>query len=250
MSEVLRLERVSYQIGGMVLTDDVSLSLQPGERRGLLGPNGAGKTTLMNLVAGVYRPTAGRIFLRGQDISDWPTHHRAQSGIARTFQVTNLLPTMTVEENLALAVGAGSSGRRNAIRGWRKLDPVWDHVGDIVSRSHLGPIARKPVGELPYGEQRKLEVAVAVARPASVVLLDEPGAGLTATEAEELIQLVFELGDEVAVILVDHDVDLVLRLSTSVTVLDRGRVVTEGSPEDMRTSSLFRQVYAGGLADA
>jgi ABC-type branched-subunit amino acid transport system ATPase component len=250
MTDALRLENVTYRVGGMVLTRDVSLALKPGERRGLLGPNGAGKTTLINLIAGVSRPDSGRILLGDADITDWPAHRRARAGVARTFQITNLLPTMTVEENLAIAVGAELQGRRHPFRRWRSLRGVWDRVDEIMESSQLTAIARKQVAQLPYGEQRKLEVAVAVARSASVVLLDEPGAGLTAGEAEELIELVFGLGDDVAVILIDHDLDLVLRLATQVTVLELGAVVAEGTPEEMRESDVFRQVYSGGMASA
>lgn len=246
----LELEDLCFHVGGLALTNNVSMQIQPGERRGLMGPNGAGKTTLMNLIAGQLRPSSGRVLLNGRDVTSSSAHRMARAGVARTFQVTNLLPTHTVAENLALAVASESGGRRSPIRGWRRMRSVWETVDELVERGGLEPVATTKVAELPYGIQRKLEIVVSLARPASVVLLDEPGAGLSTEEAEELIELVFELGDDIAVVFIDHDVELVLQLATSVTVLDLGRVVAEGTPREMRGSPVFQQIYLGAPAHA
>ena len=246
----LELHDLCFHVGGLALTDKVCMQIQPGERRALMGPNGAGKTTLLNLIAGLIRPTSGQVILNGRDVTSSSAHRMARAGVARTFQVTNLLPTHTVAENLALAVASEHGARRSPIRGWRRMRAVWDAVDELVERGSLGSVAGTVVAELPYGTQRKLEIVVAVARPASVVLLDEPGAGLSTEEAEELIELVFELGDDIAVVFIDHDVELVLHLATSVTVLDLGAVVAEGTPQEMRDSSIFQQIYLGAPADA
>jgi branched-chain amino acid transport system ATP-binding protein len=242
----LVLDHVSFAIGGVTLTDDVSLVLERGERMALIGPNGAGKTTLMNLVSGVHRPTSGRVLLGGADVTRWSVHRRARAGLARTFQITNLLPTRTVEENLAVAVGARHRRRGSVLRSWRSVRDVWAPVGALVERAGLADIRAARVGDLPYGEQRKLEIVVAVARPAKVVLLDEPGAGLTSREAESLLELVFDLGEDIAVLFVDHDLDLVRRLATRMTLLDLGTVVAEGAPADVEGAERFRQIYLEG----
>jgi branched-chain amino acid transport system ATP-binding protein len=246
----LVLDSVSKQFGGVQINRDVSLRLEPGERRALIGPNGAGKSTLLNLAAGMLRPTSGRVLLDGRDVTRLPAYRRARRGLARTFQVTNLLPALTVSENLALAVGAGVAQRCNPVLPWRRLRGVWSHVDELLERSRLGDERDTPVAMLPYGHQRRLEILTAVARPCSVILLDEPGAGLTSEETEELMRLVFGLGDDLAVLFIDHDLELCLRLATRVTVLHLGEVVTEGTPDEIRKSAVLDDIYVGGSAHA
>jgi branched-chain amino acid transport system ATP-binding protein len=247
---VLELDKVCMQIGGVHITRDVSLSLAPGERRALIGPNGAGKTTLMNMAAGVLRPTSGRVRLGGRDVTGMPVHRRARRGLARTFQITNLFPAMTVGENLAIAVQAGSSRRFDALRPWSRAKAVWAEVDDLLERGGLVAIRDTPVGQLAYGAQRRLEIVAAVARPSSVILLDEPGAGLSSEETEVLLDLVFGLDPELAVMFIDHDVELAFRMATHVTLLNLGEVVGEGSPADVRAMPVFSQIYLGGADHA
>jgi branched-chain amino acid transport system ATP-binding protein len=246
----LALENVTKGIGGVVITRDVSLRLEPGERRALLGPNGAGKTTLMNIAAGYLRPSSGRVLLGDRDVTRMAPYRRARHGLARTFQITNLLPALTVAENLALAVQSESAQRWNPVRSWRGLRPVWQQVDDLLERAHLQDVRDTAVSELPYGRQRRLEIIVAIARPSSVILLDEPGAGLASDEAEELMELVFGLGDDLAVLFIDHDVELALRLATRVTVLHLGSVVAEGTPDEIRASGALEEIYLGTATNA
>jgi len=241
----LVLDRICKQIGGAEINREISVQLEPGDRRALIGPNGAGKTTLFNIAAGLVPPTSGRVMLRGRDVTHTPAHRRARRGLARTFQITNLMPALTVAENLALAVQAGSRQCWNPVRPWRKLGFVWAKVGELLERGHLGDVRDTAVASLPYGRQRTLEIIVAVARPSSVILLDEPGAGLSSEETEELMQLVFGLGSELAVMFIDHDLDLCLRLATAVTVLHLGEVVAEGSPGEIRSSGVLDEIYLG-----
>jgi branched-chain amino acid transport system ATP-binding protein len=250
MTEVLHLDRLSKHIGGVQINRDVTVRLAAGERRALIGPNGAGKTTLMNMAAGVMRPTTGRVLLGGHDVTRVPVHRRARRGLARTFQITNLLPAMTVGQNLALAAQVGSAARFDPVRAWSRARPVWQRVDELLEQGGLGAIRDVPVGQLPYGQQRRLEIVVAVARPCSVILLDEPGAGLSSEETEELLTLVFGLDPELAVMFIDHDVDLAFRLATQVTVLHLGEVVAEGSPAEVRSSSILNDIYLGGGAHA
>jgi branched-chain amino acid transport system ATP-binding protein len=241
----LVLDGVSKHIGGVEIVRDVSLSLQPGDRRALVGPNGAGKTTLMNIAAGFMRPSSGGVRLNGRDVTRLAPHRRARRGLARTFQITNLLPALTVAQNIALAVQSETRHRWNPVRPWTGLRSVWQEVDELLETGHLTDVRGTQVGSLPYGLQRRLEILVAVARPSSVILLDEPGAGLSSEETEELMTLVFGLGSDLAVLFIDHDVDLALRLATDVTVLHLGQVVSEGSPDEIRASGALDEIYLG-----
>jgi branched-chain amino acid transport system ATP-binding protein len=199
----------------------------------------------MNIAAGFLRPSAGRVVLGDRDVTRMAPYRRARRGLARTFQITNLLPALTVAENLALAVQSESRQRWNPVRGWRGVAPIWSEVDELLDRADLHDVRDTRVRELPYGRQRRLEIIVAIARPSSVILLDEPGAGLASDEAEELMELVFGLGSELAVLFIDHDVELALRLATRVTVLHLGGVVAEGTPEEIRRSGVLDDIYLG-----
>jgi branched-chain amino acid transport system ATP-binding protein len=250
VTAVLELVNVSKQIGGVHISRDVSVSLAPGERRALLGPNGAGKTTLMNIAAGALRPTSGVVRLGGADVTRMPVHRRARRGLARTFQITNLLPSMTVAENLAIAVQVSHTRRADPLRPWSSSRAVWARVDDLLERGALTRIRDVPVGRLAYGEQRRLEIVTAVATPSMVILLDEPGAGLTSEETEELLTLVFGLDPELAVLFIDHDVELAFRMATHVTLLSLGEVVVEGTPDEVRRSQVLHEIYPGVDAHA
>ena len=247
---VLELDQVCMQIGGVQINRDVSVTLRPGDRRALVGPNGAGKTTLMNMAAGVLRPTSGRVRLGGRDVTSMPVHRRARRGLARTFQITNLFPAMTVAENLAIALQVADPRRLDPLRPWSRARRLWSRVDELLEQSALTAIKDTRVGELAYGDQRRLEIVAAVARPCSVILLDEPGAGLSSEETETLLDLVFGLDPELAVLFIDHDVDLALRLATDVTLLNLGEVVAEGTPAEVRAMPVFSEIYLRGPADA
>lgn len=245
MTKALELDGVCLKIGGVHLTRDVSVSLAPGERRALIGPNGAGKTTLMNLAAGVLRPSSGRVRLSGADVTRLPVHRRARRGLARTFQITNLMSSMTVAENLAIAVQAERWRRLDPLRPWSGSSRVWEQVERLLEQGGLTTIKDVPVGQLAYGEQRRLEIVTAVATPCSVILLDEPGAGLTSEETEELLTLVFGLDPELAVMFIDHDVELAFRMATHVTLLNFGEVVAEGLADEVRALPVLHEIYTG-----
>jgi branched-chain amino acid transport system ATP-binding protein len=204
----------------------------------------------MNMAAGVLRPTSGRVRLGGHDVTRMPVHRRARRGLARTFQITNLFPAMTVAENLALAVQAGSARGFDPVRPWSGARATWARVDDLLERGGLTAIRDVPVGQLAYGQQRRLEIVVAVARPCSVILLDEPGAGLSTDETEELLTLVFGLDPQLAVMFIDHDVELAFRMATHVTLLNFGEVVAEGSPDEVRAMPVLSEIYLGVSADA
>ncbi|MEO7126604.1 MAG: ABC transporter ATP-binding protein [Nakamurella sp.] len=245
MTAALALENISKRIGGIHINDDVTIRMQPGERRALIGPNGAGKTTLLNMAAGLLAPTSGRVFMSGTDVTRLPPYRRARRGMARTFQITNLLPGLTVAENLALSVQSESPQRANPLRRWGSLREVWDRVDELLAQAKLTDVRDVRVSSLPYGQQRKLEIIVAVARPCSVILLDEPGAGLSSADAEEILTLVFGLGPELTVMFIDHDIELAFRLATHVTVLHLGQVVADGTPDEVRAGDILDEIYLG-----
>jgi branched-chain amino acid transport system ATP-binding protein len=250
MTETLVLDGISKRIGGVQINEDVTIRLAPGERRALIGANGAGKTTLLNMAAGLMPPTSGRVLLHGKNVTALPAHRRARLGLARTFQITTLVGSMTVAQNVALAVQAPLLSRGHPLRSWSRLAGVWDRVYELLDAARLTERATTVVAELPYGEQRRLEIVIAAATRPSVVLLDEPGAGLTTQETEELLQLVFDVAADLTVLFIDHDVDLALRLATSVTVLHQGRVLQEGTPTQTRNSGVLDDIYLRGAARA
>jgi branched-chain amino acid transport system ATP-binding protein len=242
---VLVLSDIVVAFGALRAVDGASLSVRQGERRAVIGPNGAGKTTLFNAVTGVLKPTAGRIVFEGSDITHAPPHRRARRGIARTFQITNLFPTLTVEENLVLAL-RGQSRRKFSLFGRSGLDAAEDaEVAQALTLSRLSARRATPVKELSYGEQRQLEMALAVACKPRLLLLDEPAAGLSPGERSLVAEIIRSLPRELTVLLIEHDMDLALGIVDYVTCLHEGRVLVEGVPAEIRGNAQVQEVYLG-----
>ena len=240
---VLRTEGLTKRFGATVAVDDVDFSLPAGELRGLIGPNGAGKSTFVALLAGLLRPSAGEIYLHGERVTDLPVHARARRGIALSLQVESLFSSLTVVENV---VGALSGGEGIPNPFGRYDDPdVVDRAHEILARVGLGERAERDVGDLSHGEQKLLELALALATDPSILLLDEPVAGLSGRETATVAGLIEELRSECSVVLVEHDVDLVLRLADRITVLHDGRVLAEGTPDEVAADETVGRVYLG-----
>jgi branched-chain amino acid transport system ATP-binding protein len=248
---VLQTHALHKRFGGITATQDVSLRLQRGARHALIGPNGAGKTTLINQLTGMLAPSSGRVELMGQDITRMAPHRRVGLGLVRTFQINQLFATLTPLQSLALAVAS----RRDAARRW------WQPVGAdaainedcdaLLLQFHLTQHANRPTRELPYGKRRLLEIALAVAQRPSVLLLDEPAAGVPAAERQDILATVAALPADVAVLLIEHDMDLVFSFATWITVLVNGAVLTEGPPAQIAADPQVRAVYLGtGHANA
>ncbi len=226
-------------------TNNVNLALAAGARHALIGPNGAGKTTLINLLTGVLAPTAGRITLQGQDISDLPPHQRVRRGLVRTFQINQLFDSMSPLQTLALVVSQhlGLGGRW-----WPRLGQdrqVIQRAESLLSQFHLEDVMNQTTREMPYGKRRLLEIAIALACEPRVLLLDEPVAGVPAGEREELLATVAALPPDVSVLLIEHDMDLVFSFARRMTVLVNGTVLTEGTPEQIAHDPRVRDVYLG-----
>ena len=242
---VLRTRGLVKRFGGITATDDVSLEIRRGARHALIGPNGAGKTTLINLLTGVLEPTAGRVELMGRDITALAPHRRVGLGLVRTFQINQLFGTLTPLQSLALAV----SCRVDAARRW------WQPMGAdaavaaeceaLLAQFRLQDHADQPTRELPYGKRRLLEIALAVALKPTVLLLDEPAAGVPAGERADILATVATLPSDVSVMLIEHDMDLVFSFATRLTVLVNGAVLTEGTPQEIASDARVKAVYLG-----
>jgi ABC-type branched-subunit amino acid transport system ATPase component len=245
MPFALETAGVSKNFGGIYAANDVSLHIEKGARHALIGPNGAGKTTLINLLTGVLRPSAGRIFLQGRDITDLASHRRVGLGLARTFQINQLFGDLTPLETIGLAVsermGSGSDWARVA----GSKPQVDAQIVDILERFHLADVMLERTATLPYGKQRLLEIALAIACRPQVLLLDEPAAGVPEDERHEILASVAALPRDVTVLFIEHDMDLVFSFAERISVLVNGAVFTEGSPEEVARDARVKAVYLG-----
>jgi branched-chain amino acid transport system ATP-binding protein len=242
---MLQLENVVVQFGALRAVDGVSLSLQHGERRAIIGPNGAGKTTLFNAITGVTIPTEGRVVVEGMDLTKAPPHLRARRGIGRTFQITNLFPNLTIAENMRIAI-RGLARSKFSLFGGDRL-PAVDHerVDQALAISRLGGRRNVIVSELSYGEQRQLEIAMALVMHPRLLLLDEPAAGLSATERTYVAEILSALPRDLTMVLIEHDMELALGLVDFVTVMFNGRVLVEDTPDRIRQNEQVQEVYLG-----
>lgn len=250
MSDLFRVEGLSKSFGGLAVSRNISLTMSAGERLALIGPNGAGKTTFVNLVTGQLRPSAGRIVLNGEDVTNLGAVRRVRKGLVRTFQVTRLFSDMTPEEHVALTV-LQREGKASRILGrFPGNSEVADEVGDLLGALGLIEVARRKVREIAYGQQRLLEMAIALALRPKVLLLDEPGAGVPSSETYRIEQALERLPPSLAVLMIEHDMDLVFRFARRVAVLAAGEIIFEGAPSDVAANEKVREAYLGNYAHA
>ena len=247
MSEpvALRTEGLCKRFGSLEVARDISISLPLGARHALIGPNGAGKTTLVNLITGQLRPDSGRIVLDGTDVTRFSTAARVKAGLARTFQINSLFPDLAPIEAVTLAVceRAGTAGQF-----WRGLSAHGDSIDEayaILSRLGLGDVATRRTRTLAYGQQRLLEIALALATRPKVLLLDEPAAGVPKGESAELFRVIAELPKDISVLFIEHDMGIVFSFASRIVVLVSGGVLLEAEPEVIRTDPRVREVYLG-----
>jgi branched-chain amino acid transport system ATP-binding protein len=241
----LRLERVSKAFGGLRAVDAVELAVRPGERRALIGPNGAGKTTLFNLVAGALPVTAGRIELFGRDVTRMPAHRRAALGLTRTFQVSNLFASLSVLENCLLAVQALTAAKFVMHRPLARDAALRARAEETLAAVGLADRAAAIVRNLSHGEQRQLEIGLALAGRPRVLLLDEPTAGLSPAESAAMARLLGRLDPAITVLIIEHDMDIALEVARHVTVLHYGRVIADGTRDAVRADPTVREIYLG-----
>ncbi len=245
MTIVLETIDLTKRFAGIVATNNVSLQITKGGRHALIGPNGAGKTTLIDLLTGVQRPTGGRILLDGDDISGLPTHERVRRGIVRTFQINQLFGDLTPLETLGLAV---SERRGQGLDWWRIVGTRPDLITEVVNileHFRLTDVINERTAVLPYGKQRLLEIAVAIACRPRVLLLDEPAAGVPEDERHEILAAVAALPADVTVLLIEHDMDIVFSFADRISVLVSGALFAEGSPDEIARDPRVKAVYLG-----
>jgi branched-chain amino acid transport system ATP-binding protein len=242
---LLEISGLRKSFAGLQVTRDVSLALGPGARVGLIGPNGAGKTTLINLITGVLAPDAGSVRLKGEDVSTLSQPQRVKRGLARTFQITQLAPDLPVRRQVELAIHTrlGSAGRL-----WRPLD-AWTAVRAeaqrILDALQLGTRAEQAPVQLAYGDQRLVEIALAMALQPAVLLLDEPMAGVPSGERRVILDALATLPADLAILMIEHDMDLVFSFADRIVVLADGAVLAEGAPQDIRRDAAVRAAYLG-----
>ncbi len=241
----LSLAGVSKAFGGLRAVDAVSLEIQPGERRAIIGPNGAGKTTLFSLISGEQPVTAGRITLFGRDVTGLAPHRRAALGLGRTYQITNLFPRLTALDNCLLAVQALSPAKFHLHRPASRYGALFERAAAALAAVGLGDRAHTAVRNLSHGEQRQLEIALALAGRPRVLLLDEPCAGLAPAEREMMAALLRRLDPALTVLIIEHDMDIALEVAQHVTVLHYGRVIADGPRDAVKADPTVREIYLG-----
>lgn len=245
MSTVLSVNGLVKRFGGLLATDDVTITLKDGEVHAIIGPNGAGKSTLINQICGDLRSDAGSVAILGEDVTQMPPHQRVRRGLGRTFQVTNLLSESTVAENLALAVQAGNAGSYRILDRFLARRPIWNRVEGLLAGSTLEARAGVVVGDLSHGERKQLELLVALAREPRFLLLDEPMAGLGHVESQEMIERLRQTVSRIPILLIEHDMDAVWALADRVSVLVYGRIIATGTVEQIRSDPAVREAYLG-----
>lgn len=246
-TKALRIEGLSKNFGGLNILDELSLSVEHGERRAIIGPNGAGKTTLFNVIAGDLPASKGSIFLFGEDVTKMPNHQRARRGLARSYQKNNLFMNLSVLDNLILVL------QKKHNHGWNwfknRIPKVFPHLykeaasfldtWNLTQKSHI------KVNELSYGEQREIEILLGVAAAPKLILLDEPTAGMSVAETQRMLKFLETFPADMTMLIIEHDMELVFGLADRITVLYYGKVLAEGTPEEIRTDSRVREVYLG-----
>ncbi|WP_374829495.1 ABC transporter ATP-binding protein [Paenochrobactrum pullorum] len=248
MSTIFEVSNLRKNFGGLAVTNDVSISIAKGERVALIGPNGAGKTTFVNLVTGNLVPSSGYVSLNDKDITHLSAMQRVKRGLVRSFQVTRLFYEMTPEEHVALAI-LQRDGKTSRIFGnYRHMAAVMDETHEILHILGLSELAQLRVSEIAYGQQRLLEIALALALRPKVLLLDEPAAGVPQSETARIEQALDELPSDLAVIMIEHDMELVFRFAKRVIVLAAGAVIFDGLPEDVVQDAQVRAAYLGSYA--
>ncbi len=245
MTAALHVEGLNRSFGALHVTRDVDLTLERGARRALIGPNGAGKTTLVNLITGVLRPSSGSVRLNGDDITATSQAERARRGLARTFQINQLFRGLTVLENLCMTIGERDGECNNLWRAAGAKRSVIDEALDHLDSLRLVDDALKLVRELPYGRQRLVEIAIALAQRPRVLLLDEPAAGVPSSESHLILDVVAGLDPDIAVLIIEHDMDVVFRFAREITVLVQGAVFTHGTPDEIMRNEQVKAVYLG-----
>jgi branched-chain amino acid transport system ATP-binding protein len=241
----LRIENLSKNFEGLLAVEDVSLRVNPGERRVMIGPNGAGKTTLFNLIAGNLLPTSGRVFFHGEDITRLPCHRRAHRGIARTYQITNLFFNLSVIDNLVLAAAALEKTKFSLFRPITSYRHLYEKGLELLSWIGMEETRDELVKNLSYGVQRQVEILLALTKDPWLLLLDEPTAGLSPAEASLMVDILKRLPSNITFLIIEHDMDVAFELAEYITVLHYGKVIADGSVDSIKANRTVQEIYLG-----
>jgi branched-chain amino acid transport system ATP-binding protein len=241
----LEVRDLHKRFGGVEAVGGVSLCVAAGERRVLIGPNGAGKTTLFHSIAGTHLPSAGRVLLFGRDITRLAPYSRARAGLARTFQITNLFPNLTVLENVLLAVAAAADLGPALLKPMNAYRPLYERAEALLADWGVAERRERRVRHLSYGEQRQLELALALAGSPKLLLLDEPTAGLSASETARVVAMVRKLPRDITLLMIEHDMDVAFELADRISVLHQGRLVAEGDRQAIQANAQVSEIYLG-----
>lgn len=245
---LLECKGLVRRFGALAAVDGIDLSVETGEIRAVIGPNGAGKSTVFNLITSVLKPSAGQVIFAGEDVTGMPVHQVAQKGIARTFQLCHIFPALTVRENVRMAAQARESRRWQFLGGGGVLRRSASAADEAIARMRLSRMADATAAMLSHGDQRLLEIAMAIAQKPRLLMLDEPTQGLSIEETGRAVQILKEMlaAGDLSVLLVEHDMEVVFKLADNITVLHRGRVIADGPPAAVRASAEVRSAYLGG----
>jgi branched-chain amino acid transport system ATP-binding protein len=246
---ILETHHLRKEFGALVAVDDVNLQVRSNSFHSIIGPNGAGKTTLFNLLSGTLRPTSGRVIFKGGDITHLPVHRAIHLGIGRSFQITNIFPTLTVFENIRLASQAMGHDNFRMLSHYHHFPQYEERAWEVIRLVGLQEKALSPARTLPHGDQRKLELGMILAPDPELLLLDEPTAGMAAEQVPELLALIQQIQEEgnKTVMLVEHNMNVVMQVSDRITVMHQGQVLAEGAPADIAANQEVQTAYLGGL---
>ena len=242
---VLELKGLSKSFGGLHAVRDVNLRIMPGDRKAIIGPNGAGKTTLFNLITGIYPSTSGQVLLFGRDVTTWQSHQRTALGMARTFQITHLFPRLTVLDNVLLAIEGLRPSKFVMWRFMSSYREAYDKAHSLLERASFMDRKDTQVRYLSHGEQRQLEIILGLASDPKILLLDEPAAGLSSGESTEMTRFLQKLDRSLAILLIEHDMDVVFDIAEEISVLHFGAVLETGSPKQIHDSKRVQEIYLG-----
>ncbi|MDG5761584.1 ABC transporter ATP-binding protein [Natronococcus sp. A-GB1] len=250
---ILELDGLTKTFGAFAAIDDVSMTVERGEFRSVIGPNGAGKTTLFNLISGALSVTEGTVYFDGEEITDRSPPERVARGIGRSFQISNVFGGLSVRENIRLAAQADRRSEYNLLESFFKPTNRYEEInaetGRILERIDLTHVAEEEADALAYGDRRRLEIGVVLATDPDLVLFDEPTAGMSVEETRETIDLIEEVLVDQTLLLIEHDIELVMELSDRITVLNRGEILAEGTPEEIAENRDVQDAYLGGMTE-
>jgi len=244
---MLRVENLLKNYGGLTVLRDVSFNIEAGERVGLIGPNGAGKTTLLNILTGLIRHASGRIYFLGKEVTRLPAYQRASLGMARSFQISALFPSLSLLDNVRLAIQGTRASRFQMLRTINSYGNILKDAEALLESVHLWERRYDPINTLPHGKQRQLEILLALASKPKLLLMDEPNAGLTSGETIDLSDAIRSLVGDTTVFFCAHDMNLVFSLAHRVIVLHIGQIIAQGTPQEIRANSKVREIYLGTM---